>query len=40
LSARTLKDVRDCLRAALNCAVDDELISRNVVRLVKTSSGS
>jgi integrase len=35
LSARTLKDVRDCLRAALNCAVDDELISRNVVRLVK-----
>ena len=29
------KDVRDCLRAALNCAVDDELISRNVVKLVK-----
>ena len=35
LTARTLKDVRDCLRAALNCAVDDELISRNVVKLAK-----
>jgi integrase len=35
LSVRTLRDVRDCLRAALNCAVDDELITRNVVKLVR-----
>jgi integrase len=35
LSVRTLKDVRDCFRRALNCAVDDELISRNVVKLAK-----
>ena len=35
LSVRTLKDVRDCFRCALNCAMDDELISRNVVKLAK-----
>lgn len=35
ISARTLKDVRDCFRRALNCAMDDELISRNVVKLAK-----
>jgi integrase len=35
LSARTLKDVRDCFRAALNCAISDELITKNVVQLVK-----
>jgi hypothetical protein len=35
LSVRTLKDVRDCFRRALNCAMDDELISRNVVKLAK-----
>src|SRR5690242_10321194 len=34
-SSSRITDVRDCLRAALNCAVDDELISRNVVRLAK-----
>ena len=27
--------VRDCFRRALNCAIDDELISRNVVKLAK-----
>src|SRR4029079_11089657 len=35
ISARTLKDVRDCFRRALNCAMDDELISRNVAKLSK-----
>lgn len=35
LSARTVKDVRDCFRRALNCAIDDELITRNVVKLAK-----
>lgn len=31
---RTVKDIRDCLRAALNHAIREELISRNVVALV------
>jgi len=35
LSARTLKDVRDCFRSALNCAVNDEIISRNVIKTIK-----
>lgn len=35
LSARTLKDVRDCFRSALNCAISDELISRNVLQSIK-----
>jgi integrase len=35
LSPRTLKNIRDCLRAALNCAIDDELITRNVAHTVK-----
>jgi integrase len=38
LSSRTLKDVRDCFRAALNCAISDELISKNVVGLIKLPS--
>ncbi|GGS43981.1 tyrosine-type recombinase/integrase [Actinokineospora fastidiosa] len=33
-SARTVKDIRDCLRNALNHATKDELISRNVAALV------
>ncbi|WP_240686965.1 site-specific integrase [Amycolatopsis suaedae] len=33
-SARTVKDIRDCLRSALNHAIREELISRNVVALV------
>ncbi|MGC7102472.1 site-specific integrase [Amycolatopsis lurida] len=33
-SARTIKDIRDCLRSALNHAHREELISRNVVALV------
>jgi integrase len=35
LSARSRKDARDVLRAALACAVDDETIARNPVRAVK-----
>ncbi len=36
LSKRTLKNIRDCLRAALNCAINgDELISRNAAKSVK-----
>jgi integrase len=35
LSARSRKDARDTLRAALTCAVDDEVISRNPVTAVK-----
>lgn len=38
LSARSRKDARDTLRAALTCAVDDEIISRNPVRAVKMTS--
>jgi integrase len=38
LSARSCKDVRDTLRAALTCAVDDEVISRNPARKVKMST--
>ena len=35
LSARSRKDARDSLRAALTCAVDDETIARNPVKAVK-----
>ncbi len=35
LTPRTLKDIRDCFRSALNCALSDELISRNVAQSVK-----
>ena len=35
LSARSRKDARDTLRAALTCAVEDETISRNPVTAVK-----
>jgi integrase len=35
LSVRSRKDARDALRAALTCAVDDEVISRNPVTAVK-----
>jgi integrase len=35
LSARSRRDARDTLRAALTCAVDDEVISRNPVSKVK-----
>jgi integrase len=38
-SARTRKDIRTVLRAALSCAITDELISRNVARMVKTPAG-
>lgn len=33
-SARTIRDIRDCLRSALNYAIREELITRNVVGLV------
>ena len=35
LSARSRKDARDTLRAALTCAVEDETITRNPVTAVK-----
>ena len=35
LSARTVADVRNCLRSALSCARSEELISRNVAAMVK-----
>jgi integrase len=35
LSARSRKDARDTLRAALTCAVEDEIIGRNPVTAVK-----
>lgn len=35
LSRRTLKNIRDCFRRALNCAIDDELLTRNVATLIK-----
>jgi len=35
LSVRSRRDARDTLRAALTCAVDDEMISRNPVTAVK-----
>lgn len=35
LSARSRKDARDILRAALTCAVEDEVIGRNPVTAVK-----
>jgi integrase len=38
LSARSRKDARDALRAALSCAVDDEMIGRNPVKAVKTTT--
>jgi integrase len=38
LSARSRKDARDTLRAALTCAVDDEMIARNPVKAVKMTT--
>jgi integrase len=38
LSARSLADARDTLRAAFTCAVEHELISRNPVALVRLPS--
>jgi integrase len=38
-SARTIRDIRTVLRAALSCAITDELISRNVAGMVKTPAG-
>ena len=38
LSARSRKIARDTLRAALSCAVDDEVIGRNVVSKVKLTT--
>jgi integrase len=38
LSARSRKDARDTLRAALTCAVEDEIISRNPVTAIKLSN--
>lgn len=34
-SARTIRDIRDCLRSMINHAIQEELVSRNVVALVK-----
>jgi integrase len=38
LSSRSRKDARDTLRAALTCAVEDEIINRNPVFAVKLSN--
>jgi integrase len=38
LSARSRRDARDTLRAALTCAVEDEVITRNPVTAVKLSN--
>jgi integrase len=38
LSARSRKDARDTLRAALTCAIEDEIITRNPVNAIKLSS--
>jgi integrase len=38
LSVRSRKDARDTLRAALTCAVEDEIISRNPVTAIKLSN--
>ena len=38
LSARSRKDARDTLRAALTCAVEDEIIGRNPVSNVKMTT--
>jgi integrase len=38
LSARSRKDARDVLRAALTCAVEDEIIGRNPVNAIKLSN--
>ncbi len=35
LTARTVSDIRACLRSALSSAIDDELISKNVAKSVK-----
>lgn len=35
ISSRTLRDIRDCLRNMLNCAISEELTGRNVVIGVK-----
>jgi integrase len=39
LSSRSRRDARDTLRAALTCAVEDETITRNPVKTVKTTKG-
>ncbi|SRR6266498_175172 len=38
LSARTISDVRTCLRSALSDAIDEELIARNVAQKIKLPS--
>ena len=38
LSPRSRKDARDTLRAALTCAVEDEIISRNPVTAIRLSN--
>jgi len=38
LSAETRKDARNVLRAALTCAVEDQLITRNLAAVVRLSS--
>jgi integrase len=38
LSARSSRDARDTLRAALTCAVEDEIIGRNPVSAVRLSN--
>lgn len=35
LSARSLSDLRACLRSVLSCAIEDELLSKNVAKHVK-----
>ncbi|MQA60530.1 MAG: tyrosine-type recombinase/integrase [Actinophytocola sp.] len=35
LSPRTQRDTRACLRRALACAIDDELITRNIAKSIK-----
>lgn len=38
-SPRTIRNIRDCLRAALTSAIEDDLISRNVAAKIKLPSG-
>jgi integrase len=38
LSARSRKDARDTLRAALTCAIENEIITQNPVNAIKLSS--
>lgn len=40
LSGRTLSDIRACLRSALSQAMVEELLTRNVLKLVKVPSNS